>query len=118
MTPGSRHHACCLSHHLSSHLRSFCPGSKGSQTLVPYITYSGAVEVQSQMWDWGGLLLVESPTPRSTDGTGQLDLGEEALPYLSMSGLGEGNSTGADAAVADGTRSAVTVIVVEVWDHI
>ena len=34
-----------------------------------------------------------------------------------MPGLGEGDSTGADAAVADGTRSYVTVIVVEEWDH-
>ena len=36
MTPGSRHHACCLSHHLSSHLRSSsAQGQRDHRHLSP-----------------------------------------------------------------------------------
>ena len=47
----------------------FCPGSKGPQALVPYHV-QGLRRFRVSCGIGEGLLLVESPTPRPTDGTG------------------------------------------------
>lgn len=45
-----------------------CPGSKGPQALVPY-HIQGLRRFRVRCGVGEGLLLVESPMPRSTDGT-------------------------------------------------